>query len=116
MTLLQQQVTHKQFGVGQIVAQTEQCITVQFPAPTGEKRFLFPDAFSCFLTLENPTLQEQVAQLLAQQQAARLVAQLRQEHEQALHRAAVQAAAVATKKKAAAAKRAATKAKKAVKV
>lgn len=47
--LVDKQVTHKSFGKGSIVDYDDSYIKIRFKA--GDKRFIFPDAFSQFLTL-----------------------------------------------------------------
>ncbi|MEG1633373.1 MAG: hypothetical protein RR314_04915 [Oscillospiraceae bacterium] len=58
MDLLQQEVTHKAFGKGRVTAFDETYITVRFE--TGEKRFIFPDAFQGFLSATEPKIAAQI--------------------------------------------------------
>lgn len=54
MDLLKIQVMHKVFGRGMIVAADDQFIMVRFAEKFGEKRFVYPDAFVEFLSIEDP--------------------------------------------------------------
>lgn len=69
MQLIGQAVKHSAFGKGVVTGRDDGTITICFPA--GEKKFLYPDAFSKFLTLKNDDLQAQVRGLLQQQEAQR---------------------------------------------
>ena len=64
-------VTHKAWGSGTVVEQTDSIIVVQFSL--GEKRFVFPSAFDSFLSTEDPALlaeiQEQKAIVESKKQA-----------------------------------------------
>ena len=54
--LLGQPVKHISFGKGIITNVSDQIVTVHFPE--GEKRFLYPEAFSAFLTLKDEEKQK----------------------------------------------------------
>jgi len=58
MSLAGKKVQHTAFGPGTILRQDGDYITVQFAA--GEKMFVFPDAFSQFLSIADHTLQQQL--------------------------------------------------------
>lgn len=49
MNLVDKQVTHKVFGNGRVVQYDDFYILIDFP--TGNKKFVFPDAFETYLTL-----------------------------------------------------------------
>jgi len=51
MNLLHVFVEHSVFGKGEITQYTSEMITVDFSKPHGQKRFLYPSAFSKHLTL-----------------------------------------------------------------
>lgn len=51
MNLKNQKVTHERFGDGIIVDYTDDRIVIDFPS--GEKKFVYPDVFGQFLTLNN---------------------------------------------------------------
>ena len=55
MQLIGQKVQHQVFGTGVVTARNEGTLTVQFEA--GEKMFLYPDAFTNFLVLQNQDMQ-----------------------------------------------------------
>jgi len=50
MDVKNEAVRHAVFGAGKITRQNGNIITVAFPKPYGEKKFLFPDAFATHLT------------------------------------------------------------------
>ena len=49
MDLVNKQVTHKIFGKGRVVEYNDLYIQIDFPS--GNKKFVFPDAFGTYLTL-----------------------------------------------------------------
>ncbi|QQK76193.1 malate synthase [Salicibibacter cibarius] len=51
MNLINEEITHKTFGEGDIVDQDESSITIDFNEET--KKFVYPDAFGTFITLKN---------------------------------------------------------------
>lgn len=51
MNMLHVIVMHGVFGKGEIIKHSGEMITVDFPKPHGQKRFLYPSAFSKHLTL-----------------------------------------------------------------
>lgn len=63
MNLKGEEVTHVRFGAGVVADLQENIITVIF-AKQGEKQFLFPAAFSSFLTFQNPEVQQYAEDLL----------------------------------------------------
>lgn len=62
MQLIGQFVNHTLFGKGVVTAWTDTTITVRFSG--GEKRFIFPDAFSGFLTLKNTAAKKYIQKLI----------------------------------------------------
>lgn len=66
MELVGENVCHARFGRGRIVHVEPRRITVCFQEPYGEKRFIYPDAFECFLTVEDEAVCAQLAQAIAQ--------------------------------------------------
>lgn len=56
MELVNQCVTHSAYGKGTITQQTDQTVTVQFESLPDAKNFIYPTAFSKFLTLEKLSL------------------------------------------------------------
>ncbi|MFA5635310.1 MAG: hypothetical protein WC977_05330 [Anaerovoracaceae bacterium] len=51
MDLLKKQVTHRVFGLGNIVDFSDSFVEIQFPK--GNKKFVFPDAFGTYLILSD---------------------------------------------------------------
>lgn len=86
MDLLNEQVTHKSFGTGSVVAYDDAYVEVRFAL--GLKRFVFPDVFGTHLTLVDPKLAKEIASVQQkiererQKEAARLEEQRAEEAEQ----------------------------------
>ena len=53
MNLINEEVTHKVFGEGSIVDHEESIVTIEFAKDI--KKFVYPDAFGTFITLNNQT-------------------------------------------------------------
>src|SRR5699024_1768258 len=51
LNLINEEITHKTFGEGNIVDQDESFITIDFEE--GTKKFVYPDAFGKFITLKD---------------------------------------------------------------
>ena len=62
-----EKVTHISFGKGKVIEEGETFIKVAFKKSVGEKAFVFPDAFSKFLTYDDKELQKAVNKKLAAQ-------------------------------------------------
>lgn len=58
MQLIGQAISHKAFGKGIVTGCDKNIITVCFPA--GDKRFLYPDAFTKHLTLKGSAVQGKI--------------------------------------------------------
>ena len=58
MQLIGQKVQHQVFGTGVVTEKQDSTLKVKFPA--GEKMFLYPDAFTNFLVLNNQELQGKI--------------------------------------------------------
>ncbi|MDI9485191.1 MAG: malate synthase [Bacillota bacterium] len=58
MDLMNEQVTHRSFGTGSVVAFNEEYVEVRFPA--GVKKFVFPDVFGTYLTLADPMIAKKI--------------------------------------------------------
>lgn len=69
MQLIGQSIKHGIFGKGIVTDRNDTKITSCFSA--GEKKFLYPDAFSKFLHLENAAMQKAVQELLDKREAAK---------------------------------------------
>ncbi|MBQ7334442.1 MAG: hypothetical protein IJW95_03130 [Clostridia bacterium] len=73
-------VRHRLYGIGEIVKQMEDKITVQFGGNVGEKSFLYPDAFSGHLRYEDPLMQSVIeAELRDRDAAAKRAAEEREQ-------------------------------------
>ena len=62
MDLTDQQVEHKVFGEGNVVEHKDSYVVVDFPS--GNKKFVFPDAFDKFLTLTDQKTANLVGKLV----------------------------------------------------
>jgi len=69
MQLIGQAIRHKVFGKGVVTNCDKNIITVCFSA--GDKRFVYPDAFTKHLTLKNNTIQRKIQALLDAKEAQR---------------------------------------------
>lgn len=69
MQLIGQPIKHGTFGKGIVTDWNDATITINFSA--GEKKFIYPDAFSKFLHLKNDALQREVQKLLDKREAAK---------------------------------------------
>lgn len=58
MKLINKLATHKQFGEGSIVEHNDSYVLIKFPL--GNKKFVFPDAFGTYLTLNDKKTAEEV--------------------------------------------------------
>lgn len=59
--LLKTKVIHKKFGVGEVIKVEGMHLYVQFTKVPDIKKFLYPDAFDGFLTIENTERLKQVS-------------------------------------------------------
>ena len=62
VNLIDKRISHKVFGEGQIVDQDETIITVEFNDDT--KKFVYPDAFGKFITLNDRNTAEHLREIL----------------------------------------------------
>ena len=60
-TLLHERVNHKRFGEGIIIMEEEEQIIVDFAKMGCKKTFQYPEAFECFLSIQNPGLKKGIA-------------------------------------------------------
>ena len=58
MNLVNEQVRHRQYGVGVVKEQTDTTIDVCFGAKIGTKRFIYPSVFLTHLVLLSPDSQQ----------------------------------------------------------
>jgi len=99
--LINAEVIHGKFGNGTIVAIDETMVTVKFSEDVGEKRFLYPSAFSLFLKFADLDKQEKIDAELAAIQSAKEAASAKLDLEAAQKRAKELGAAAPKKKPAA---------------
>ena len=67
MQLIGKAIQHNVLGRGIVTGWNETKITICFPE--GEKHFIYPDAFTNFLTLKDKTAQKQINKLLDEHRA-----------------------------------------------
>ncbi len=80
MDLTNELVEHPFFGTGRVIVQDNQRINIQFSGETAIKRFIYPDAFERFLSMNNPAAAQTVlADLTAKKE--RIEEQQRKEEE-----------------------------------
>ncbi|PHV72261.1 hypothetical protein CS063_01945 [Sporanaerobium hydrogeniformans] len=78
-------ITHKTFGRGIVTGMSDNIITISFSH--GEKKFLYPDAFSEFLVLHNNRMQKRIKDMLFQhEQETAHCKQIEQEKQDRLNR------------------------------
>ncbi len=66
MNLINEEITHKVFGEGDIVDQDESFITVKFN--DGIKKFIYPDAFGKFITLQNRETSKSLKKIISKRE------------------------------------------------
>lgn len=57
MNLIEEQVTHIQFGIGQVLMNDNGRIAIRFSDDVGQKIFLYPEVFEHHLKMCNPAIQ-----------------------------------------------------------
>ncbi|CAM3994240.1 hypothetical protein [Saccharibacillus endophyticus] len=62
MQFIGQKVEHASYGQGQIVHQEDQRIEVKFASEAETRKFMYPDAFEKFLSMNDPKSKTQVEQ------------------------------------------------------
>ncbi len=70
MDLANKQVMHQKFGKGNVVKCSDAYIKIDFPS--GEKKFVFPDAFEKYLTLTNEEAAEKIRGIVQKHAAERM--------------------------------------------
>jgi hypothetical protein len=58
MNVIDEQVIHSKFGVGQVLSNDDGRIIVLFSDDLGQKVFLYPEAFGHYLKMCNPIIQD----------------------------------------------------------
>lgn len=92
MNVFNERVSHRRYGAGTVVSQTETMIEVQFNDEYGKKKFLYPSAFESFLSFVNSERQEMMDEELKQIRKTREEEQKRREHENAMRQEEVRKA------------------------
>lgn len=82
MDLMNKEVTHKSFGKGSIVDCNEAYVVVKFK--TGNKEFVYPDAFDNYLTLVDKKTADSVDKILEKLETEREIEEQRIEEEKAI--------------------------------
>lgn len=77
MQLMGTDVTHKTFGKGTITSMSDRVVTVGFSQ--GEKKFVYPDAFSDFLILNDKKAQKNIEEMAQKKEEAAVA------HREVLH-------------------------------
>lgn len=70
MNLIDKQVTHKHFGRGTVVEHTDSYIEIHFKS--GNKRFVFPDAFGTYLSLADKEVATSIKKIKQEREKERL--------------------------------------------
>jgi len=84
MDLIDKQVTHKSFGEGSVVEHSDSYIKINFAS--GDKSFIFPDAFGAYLTLNDKSVNDAVKKMIQKKEKERNEVELELEKEKALER------------------------------
>ena len=84
MNLVNKQVTHEVFGKGSVVKYDDSYVSVKFPS--GNKKFVFPDAFETYLTLTDQGAATLVNRKIQKQKEERRKIELELEEKRALER------------------------------
>lgn len=84
MNLIDKKVTHKQFGEGVIVSITDFSVKVQFSVE--EKKFMYPEGFSKYLTLHDKTEAKVLHEILQVKEVEKKAAELLKEQDILKHR------------------------------
>ncbi|HZJ57197.1 MAG TPA: malate synthase [Clostridia bacterium] len=84
MSIINKQVTHEIFGKGNVVKYDDAYIKIKFAS--GDKKFVFPDAFESYLTLVDKRAANLVNKKLEEQEKERREEALRLKEQEALER------------------------------
>lgn len=115
MIITNSEVSHRTFGVGTVVAQEGDIVTVRFSNEYGDKRFQYPTAFISFLILRDEVLKADVDSEIRQIKETERLARQKSDEEACKKREKERAAMLITKR-AATKKKAPSKAKGKLKV
>ncbi len=98
MDLLHAHVQHAVFGAGEITQQDGEIVTITFQEPHGNKKFLYPSAFSEYLTLSDAQLSPAMEQELVEHNQKIVAKQDRLDRAERMARFRADSAAATTKK------------------
>ncbi|HWQ51290.1 MAG TPA: hypothetical protein VN369_05735 [Terriglobales bacterium] len=98
MDILGAKVTHRQFGIGEIVGQDERTVTVRFDEQ-GDKQFVYPSAFDGFLTFVDTARKRKMEALLLEIEAQTAAEKARHDEEEGRRHAAEQFETLKLKRK-----------------
>lgn len=79
MDLLNEEITHKVFGKGDIVDQDESFVTINFNDDV--KKFVYPDAFGKFITLKDQDTAKSLKKIISQRETEREMLEKKREAE-----------------------------------
>lgn len=79
--LINKQVEHSTYGTGTVLTHSADRITVRFAGVTGEKGFLYPDAFGQYLSSTDPAVQQHIQDEMQIRAAQAEADKLRREQE-----------------------------------
>jgi hypothetical protein len=105
MDVLHVTVKHAKFGEGQVTQQENSTLTVAFPKPYGEKKFLYPNAFAKHLSLCDTSLRPEMEKELRSHRMKIAESQERMERAERMARFRADSTAKAKKKPRAKAKK-----------
>ncbi|SHH93615.1 hypothetical protein SAMN02745823_01523 [Sporobacter termitidis DSM 10068] len=69
MDIINTQVRHNKYGIGAVIEQADNIITVKFPTESETKRFLYPSIFENYLTFCSEELQTRQMEEISRQKA-----------------------------------------------
>ena len=98
MDLLHAHVQHAVFGAGEITQQDGEIVTITFQKPHGKKKFLYPSAFSEYLSLTDAQLSPVMEQELVEHNQKIVAKQDRIDRAERMARFRADSAAATTKK------------------
>ncbi|MFJ8237648.1 malate synthase [Ureibacillus sp. NPDC094379] len=84
MNLIDKKVTHKHFGMGNIVKHNETSIEIHFE--TENKKFVFPDVFEKHLKIHDPSVADSLEKIIQERENARKEEESKKEEERKLQR------------------------------
>lgn len=84
MNLIDKKVTHKRFGMGNIVKHNETSIEIHFE--TENKKFVFPDVFEKHLKIHDPSVADSLEKIIQEREMERKEEEWKKEEERKLQR------------------------------